>query len=760
MLSLRLSWRLLRGSGRAGLTRLGLVVLALGIGVAAVLVAWTLPSVVHHRAERAAARLPAPSQSAAGTALRAVVIEDSRSDRLWTRVLLAPTGPDRPASLPPGLSRLPGPGETIASPALARAAAGSPLVRQRLGRVVGTVTPDGLTGPDDQISYTGLRPDQLPAGSTAVAGWGGAVKDASGQQNPTAIAAELLLLLGGPALLFLAACSRLNAATRAKRLAALRLAGLNRREFLTVAAVEAAATGVLGAAVGLFVFALLDPVLGRSGWFGLTWFSSDSTAGPLLAVAVLIAVPAVAARVAVAGSRRILADPTATRAGAAKPHPGWWRLLPLVAGLGVLIAVAVQQAASTTPTVGTGVVNVIAVGAVLATIGLVVGLQPITLTAADRLAERTRRLPVRLGARRLQIEPGSAIRVISGLVLLLLVAGIGSALLQDAKIAAGGGSTSYVVEVPAASIPTVRSRAEVLTLPARGRLALVHSLVPADPGTGKSDLELFGAFELRASCTDLAIFLGQRPAGCTDNTRYRLIDPDAGLPALPADQQLTFPTARPGQTTTVTIPPATLPIPGASNSLGLPNALLDTTTEPPAGGWPDNTTFRITLNAGDHGLDRFQAALYAVAPAAQAQLANTNLSALETYRVQRGTITLGLVIGFTIALLAFLVAATDRALERRRAVATLVVVGTPTATLRAAQAVQLLLPLTAGVALAVGVAELAASTYLIAGGDQTGPSAGPLRWSAFMVPLSLAAALGSSRIVLGRRLRTEELRRE
>ena len=75
-----------------------------------------------------------------------------RDDRVRGR-LLRPEGPDAP--LPPGVARLPGPGELVVSPALARRLR-DPLLRDRIpGRVVGTIGDAGLVGPAELAYYGG-----------------------------------------------------------------------------------------------------------------------------------------------------------------------------------------------------------------------------------------------------------------------------------------------------------------------------------------------------------------------------------------------------------------------------------------------------------------------------------------------------------------------------------------------------------------------------------------------------------------------------
>jgi hypothetical protein len=76
-----------------------------------------------------------------------------------TRVDVAALGPRAP--VPPGLARLPGPGELAVSPALERLMARTPrdLLADRFpGRIVETVGDAALTGPDSLVIFVGDDP--------------------------------------------------------------------------------------------------------------------------------------------------------------------------------------------------------------------------------------------------------------------------------------------------------------------------------------------------------------------------------------------------------------------------------------------------------------------------------------------------------------------------------------------------------------------------------------------------------------------------
>src|SRR5579859_5194250 len=78
------------------------------------------------------------------------------------RLDVAALGPDAP--IPPGISKLPGPGEYYASPALTALIDSTPhaeLGDRFPGRRIGTIGDRALTGPDDLAVFIGYQSSQL-----------------------------------------------------------------------------------------------------------------------------------------------------------------------------------------------------------------------------------------------------------------------------------------------------------------------------------------------------------------------------------------------------------------------------------------------------------------------------------------------------------------------------------------------------------------------------------------------------------------------
>jgi hypothetical protein len=208
----------------------------------------------------------------------------STSDGLWwlsstdqfgnqaiDRVDVAAAGPNAP--VPPGIAHLPGPGEYYASPALTTLLASEPAneLRDRYpGRQIGTIGAAALPSPNSLIIVIGHTARQLSQAPGAVEV--GAIQRTPANcyacQNTIGSGPVLQFILAGgavalllPVLILIATASRLSAARREERFAAMRLVGATPRQISVVSAVEAVVAAVAGVAVGFALFFVFRPLL-------------------------------------------------------------------------------------------------------------------------------------------------------------------------------------------------------------------------------------------------------------------------------------------------------------------------------------------------------------------------------------------------------------------------------------------------------------------------------------------------------------------
>ena len=137
-----------------------------------------------------------------------------------------------------------------------------------------------------------------------------------------------------PMLILVGTATRLAAARREERYAAMRLVGATPRQISVVASVDAMVSALLGVLLGIGIFALVRPALANASLIGTRYFAFDVTPTTLDYVGMLVGVPIVSAIAALLSLRRVRisplgvtrrVDPSAAQrvAGAAAGHRDW-----------------------------------------------------------------------------------------------------------------------------------------------------------------------------------------------------------------------------------------------------------------------------------------------------------------------------------------------------------------------------------------------------------------------------------------------------
>src|SRR5487761_1775290 len=201
-----------------------------------------------------------------------------------------------------------------------------------------------------------------------------------------------------PVLIFIATATRLSAARREQRLAAMRLAGATRKQVSLLAATESTAAAVLGVAAGFGIFFLLRTPVAGIPFFGEPFFPGQLSLSLTDILAVAIGVPVAAAVAARLALRRVHISPLGVARRVTPKPPRAWRTLPLLAGLAELGFFAVRGGQ------------------------LSVGAETQVLVSGARvMARRPSRPGAQIAARRLADDPRAAFRAVSGLVLALFI---------------------------------------------------------------------------------------------------------------------------------------------------------------------------------------------------------------------------------------------------------------------------------------------------------------------------------------------------
>jgi hypothetical protein len=464
-----LGLRLVVNGGREAVTRLVILTIAVGLGVGLLLTALAATNAAvtwnnRHAWFWTGTSTVVPHTAAAGTApLWWHPVGDFFDGRQIERFDVAAGGASSP--VPPGLPRDPAPGTYDASPALValiRDTPASELADRYPGRLAGTIGDAALPSPDSLVIVVGHTPAQLAQTRDTVQvtsvndvmpgtfvpqytqcfgsgcppsnpkGLAYFPNDAGGGSNSVdLILAVVALAILTPVLIFIGTATRLSAARREERFAAMRLAGATRRQVSLIAAIESTAAAVLGTAIGFGLFFLLRIPVAGIPFIGQPFFPAELTLSLPDILLVALGVPLVAAAAARMALRRVNISPLGVARRARPKPPGAWRVIPLLAGLAELGFWTVHGH----PASESGQIQAFASSFLVILVGLFIAGPWLTMAAAAAMARWTSRPATLLAARRIGDDPRAAFRAVSGLVLALFIttAAVVAITTQDAK---------------------------------------------------------------------------------------------------------------------------------------------------------------------------------------------------------------------------------------------------------------------------------------------------------------------------------------
>ena len=420
---IRLGLRLTLGSGREAALRVLVTAAAVALGVGLLLACLAGVNGLHAQTDRGAwldtsAQVSRPTSASGG--LWWLPGTDEFGSQAIDRVDVAAAGPDAP--VPPGIAHLPGPGEYVASPALSallKSESASELRDRYPGHQTGTIGAAALPSPNSLIIVIGHTARQLSQAPGAVEV--GAIQRTPAScyacQNTGGSGAVLQFILAGgavalllPVLILIATSSRLSAARREERFAAMRLVGATPRQISVVSAVEAVVAAVAGVAVGFALFFVCRPLLYRVPFTGAPFAEGDLSLHQIDIVLAVIGVPAAAVVSARLALRRVRISPLGVQRRASSRPPRVVRIIPLLAGIAVL---AYFDAAGKPGAVGGQLLELLA-GFVLLVVGLVLAGPWFTTAGARLMANRASRPSTLIAGRRLLDNPKAAFRFIAG----------------------------------------------------------------------------------------------------------------------------------------------------------------------------------------------------------------------------------------------------------------------------------------------------------------------------------------------------------
>ena len=439
---IRLGLRLAVGGGRDAWVRLAVISAAVALGVALLMTAIAGVNAVHAQNQRYAWLETSFAPDSFADAPVTVDGVQVPPDPLWWdpsydfydntdigRIDVAATGPNSP--VPPGIDRLPAAGEFYASPAMTALLTSVPhseLGDRYPGHQVGTIGAAALPDPDILLIVIGHDPVELSQQPRAAQVTNISTTSPSDcRQCDVGIGINsngiiLILTVAGaalifPVLIFIGAATRLSAATREERFAAMRLTGAAPRQITVLASVESGIASLAGTVLGIGLFYMLRPAIASIPFTGARFFPGDLSPDPIQFLVLLIAVPTAAALAARVALRRVRISPLGVTRRTTPAPPRAWRLVPLVVGIAELAFVALVGP----PDTSGAQAAVYLVGVLLIMVGLVVAGPWLTMVASRVVARRTGRLAGLIAGRRLSDNPHAGFRAISGLVLALFI---------------------------------------------------------------------------------------------------------------------------------------------------------------------------------------------------------------------------------------------------------------------------------------------------------------------------------------------------
>jgi hypothetical protein len=516
---IRLGLRLTLRSGREALVRLAVTAAAVALGVGLLFITVSGTNALRAQDARTAWLNTSPHNVRPS-------VDEATTDPLWgtasldqfksqsiDRIDVAATGPRSP--IPPGLPRLPGPGEFFASPELSRLLRSTPaaeLADRYPGHQVGTIGPSALASPKSLTIVIGHTVDELAQrpGAAQVRSIETAPDAGEHQSRLEFILAIVAGALLFPVLIFIATATRLAAARREQRFAAMRLVGATPRQISVVAAVEGWIAAAVGVVAGIGLFYLGRPALAAVPFSGQPFFPADLSLHWSQIGLVAVGVPVAAALAAALALRRVRISPLGVSRRVTPVAPRAWRVLPLLAGLAEF---AWFVRAGTPGTTGRQIAAY-GTGFVVTLAGLIVAGPWLTMVGSRVLARRAARPATLIAGRRLADNPRAAFRAVSGLIVALFVAssafGVIASIVAQHNASTGGKvgrdivtedfMEGYFQGQPEAA-PSDAVLARLRAVPGVRGVAVMHTEPFAGPTTDGPSLGPPSNF---ASCADLA----------------------------------------------------------------------------------------------------------------------------------------------------------------------------------------------------------------------------------------------------------------
>ncbi|MEU1530178.1 ABC transporter permease [Streptomyces fagopyri] len=432
--------------------------------------------------------------------------------------------------------------------------------------------------------------------------------------------------------------------------------------------------------------------------------------------------------------------------------------MPLAAGVGVMTGYCVAGATGHVPTSTFLSASLVPSAIVLVGVGLVLSLPALSGFLARGVARGTESLPLGLAMRRNEAESGGVLRVAAGLVLLVFVASLAQGVVIQLNEASRNTSPVQRYDIMLEKVGESQQRA-LENLPGlRTHFAVMRS----DYDGGEPTPSNAVAAAVVATCTQLRRAV-RSVEGCVDGRPLWLRDSAQTGGGFVAGDSFHFMLGdgRHNRDLKLTVPDQKVRVHNKAGSEVIDGeAILLPPSMLPRHVRLLRATLVLVSDSDDATVRRVLDGIGAAVPTEMVVPQAVDVTVLQQNAVVKTLLTVGIVLGLVIGVAAYLVAATDRAVERRPQVTALTLLGARARTLRAVQVAQVVLPLVVGLVPAVLVGKMAETSYLVTGG-------GTVFWDGAGVPVLLACALGVVAVaavgalpLVGRRIDPELIRRD
>lgn len=450
------SWLLFKKSGRQSVGRLGLTVLAIGLGTLMLLsflagingltgrmqrMSWADIAAREGSgfATKKSRQAQTPIDGVAPLQIGSVPTKIGNTsmwrDKNISQIILHATGENSPEL--PGL-KTPGPGEYYLSPGLEKIARENPeyKIGERYGtKYLGTIPARYVQSPDSLEVISGATAEQLAAwqqsanSDTATKPVDIYTTESLEQKAQIAIDPSSLIIfgMGGtillfPIVMFVAVATQLGSTQREQRYAALRLIGATKNQINRILLFESFIATAVGIVLGSLAFLLVRGQLTHFKFGELGFWPEDLNVTWLQYIVLVALTLGLSLFASWRAMRKVRTSPLGVaRRETLDKKPRFWRILPLMIGVGVFVWISTdggknwikQNPENMMPML------VVVLGIVLVMFGLVIAGSWLTSRLSQLFARRTNNAATLLASRRIAGHSRKIFRSVSGLVLAL-----------------------------------------------------------------------------------------------------------------------------------------------------------------------------------------------------------------------------------------------------------------------------------------------------------------------------------------------------